>query len=280
MLRRFANFTTSTVRSISAARTIALETPLPRAKKVVRFEVAQPDDYELVCDHLCWEFAAHEPGCVSLGLTPGELREFAAPLVRDAVHQPYTYLAFDEDRLIAVLMSLERKVDKNANVPLKMRFDYKEVIDSYQSRYSTRRLAQWATILHELEAMTGNLLPEGEDRVLRLEMGGVAPDFERHGIGQIAGIEICRRAYENGFKFTDAQILSSGMTKLLTKLGLGIYCELPYVGLRDNSFPIYTRPMFDGCTAAKFAFGSLEEIVKKSETMDQEYISQKSSDLN
>lgn len=54
-------------RSYATQRPLAFEHLNKRLGHIARYEVAQPDDFDIVCSTLCEEFCKSEPTCVSLG---------------------------------------------------------------------------------------------------------------------------------------------------------------------------------------------------------------------
>ncbi|CAD5225145.1 unnamed protein product [Bursaphelenchus okinawaensis] len=153
-------------------------------KGLVHYELAVDHDIQHIVDFWSDKIGGQSPLLQSIGAKAEEMSDLAVQVVTRSVKEHCSLLGFVGDELVGFSMHSIRKMEpvRSEHIVYPEILPSKNYVDEienapYQSRPAKKMWVFWHTLSSEIE----RLLPEAK-KILFIEMGGVAPEYQQRGI--------------------------------------------------------------------------------------------------
>ncbi|CAD5231577.1 unnamed protein product [Bursaphelenchus xylophilus] len=153
-------------------------------KGIVHYEIAVEHDIEHIVDFWRENIGDQSPLLQSIGAKPEDMLDLANQIVNRSVKEHCSLLGFVGDELVGFSMHSIRKMEPSNGQPISHpdilpTKDYSPEIDAalYENRAAKKMWVFWHTLSSDLE----RLLPNAK-KIMFVEMGGVAPEYQQRGI--------------------------------------------------------------------------------------------------
>lgn len=168
--------------TITPSRQILSDYPLPsNPSHVLTIQRAEPSDLPLVQSFMRHHFSKHEPMTNALDLKYDDVEPiFYGPIIKQAVNDGYTVMAFDKEKLVGVSTVTLNKVDTTLPQPDLNKRDFGVEIDKLAKQLNIiHGSAAVFVLLTYLEDISVSMLPKVTKYLMRAEAGSIDVDYRR-----------------------------------------------------------------------------------------------------